>query len=71
MNEAIKTIQYLSDKNTDIIFGVTIDESLEDDVVVSVLATGISKIEGLKNKFSEKWAKKVAKKVKKLSREDE
>ncbi len=71
VNEAIKTIQYLSDKNTDIIFGVTIDESLEDDVVVSVLATGISKIEGLKNKFSERWAKKVAKKVKKLSREDD
>ena len=69
VNEAIKTIQYLSNKNTDIIFGVTIDESLEDDVIVSVLATGISKMEDLKNKFSEKWAKKVAKKVKKLSKE--
>ncbi|NQZ29426.1 MAG: cell division protein FtsZ [Mycoplasmatales bacterium] len=69
VNEAIKTIQYLSNKNTDIIFGVTIDESLEDDVIVSVLATGINKIEDLKNKFSEKWAKKVAKKVRKLSKE--
>ncbi len=65
VNEAVKSIQYLAGNNTDIIFGVNIDDDLEDDVMVSVIATGIQKIEETKTYFSDRWAKKIIKKVKK------
>ena len=66
VNEAVKTVQYLAGKKTNIIFGVTIDEELKDDVTVSVIATGITKMEPVKRKFTDKWWEKVNKKVSKL-----
>ncbi|NQZ29428.1 MAG: cell division protein FtsZ [Mycoplasmatales bacterium] len=64
VNEAVKTIQYLAGKKTNIIFGVTINDDLKDDVMVSVIATGITRLEKVQG-FSEKWAEKVIKRVKK------
>ncbi len=43
-NEAIQTIQEAANSEIEIIFGVRIDESLGDKVLVSVIATGLEKI---------------------------
>lgn len=41
-NTAIDTIKEAAGADIDIIFGVTINDSLEDEIVVSVIATGLS-----------------------------
>lgn len=41
INSAINMISDRVDENANIIFGTVIDESLEDEVVVTVIATGI------------------------------
>lgn len=56
--EAVQTIKEASDtSNINVIFGVTIDENMGDEIVVSVIATGISQSkedlpikDGIKNK---------------------
>ncbi len=43
-NEAIQTIREAADSEIEVIFGVRIDESLGDKVLVSVIATGLEKV---------------------------
>jgi len=40
--DAVQTIKEAANADIDVIFGVTINESMGDDIVVSVIATGIS-----------------------------
>lgn len=47
-HEAIQTIQEAADSDIEIIFGVRIDESLGDKVLISVIATGLEKIKEYK-----------------------
>ncbi len=48
-HEAIQTIQEAADSSIEIIFGVRIDESLGDKVLVSVIATGLEKAKAYNN----------------------
>ncbi len=42
--EAVQTIKEAANSNVDVIFGVTINEEMGEEIVVSVIATGLSQI---------------------------
>lgn len=42
--EAVQTIKEAANSNVDVIFGVTINEEMGDEIVVSVIATGLTQI---------------------------
>lgn len=42
--EAVQTIKEAANSNVDVIFGVTINEDMGEEIVVSVIATGLSQI---------------------------
>ncbi|HLI61604.1 MAG TPA: cell division protein FtsZ [Solirubrobacteraceae bacterium] len=53
VNEAAEIVQSASDSNSNIIFGAVIDDSLGDEVRVTVIATGFDKSSGTGGAFAE------------------
>jgi len=49
INEAVEYIREKADKDAEIIFGTTTDESLEDEIIVTIIATGLERKEKTAN----------------------
>ncbi len=63
-NTAAELIQRSVDPEANIIFGVVTDESLADEIVITVIATGFEKVEpissiGVENLVTNTWNKKI------------
>ena len=64
VNTAAELVQRSVDPEANIIFGAVIDETLEDDIVITVIATGFEKEIGMpnisvENKSPKAWDKKI------------
>ena len=65
VNTAAELVQRSVDPEANIIFGAVIDETLEEDIVITVIATGFEKPEnnissiGVDNIVSKTWEKKI------------
>ena len=43
INEAVEYIRDKADKDAEIIFGTTTDDNMEDEIIVTIIATGLEK----------------------------
>lgn len=59
-HEAIQTIQEAANSEIEIIFGVRIDESLGEKVLVSVIATGLEKNKSMNNGVNQELSKSLS-----------